>query len=264
MSQASAGDVTSNLNELEQDPPRSKLRLRFSLLALFVFVTVACLALTWLVQPRRVVATAWFRVAMAPPTLIGDETIDRFDEQEFELFKNTQRAMLKSPYVLEAAFRQPGIASLPVLASKKDPAAWLQEHLEVDFPEDGELMAIRLRGPESATNDLKTVVDAVAIAYGQAASNHEASQWLSRRDERADVRRALESEVASALQRLNDQVVESGEKARESTALKLQQLEADVLIEQLQELRRREKRDELNARSPSRIELVQPAVVSPE
>jgi hypothetical protein len=100
MSQTAAGDVTSDLDELEQSPPRSKLRLRFSLLALLAFVTVACLVLAWLVQPNIVVATALFEVAMVEPTLLGDESIDRFNEREFELVKNTQLAKLSSYYVI--------------------------------------------------------------------------------------------------------------------------------------------------------------------
>ena len=42
---------------------------------------------------------------------------------------------LQSYYVLQAAVRNPGIASLSVFAGEPDPVQWLQENLEVDFPQ---------------------------------------------------------------------------------------------------------------------------------
>ena len=54
--------VSDPMVDDEAAAPRPKYRLRFSLLALFVFITLVCLALAWLVQPNRVVATALFEV----------------------------------------------------------------------------------------------------------------------------------------------------------------------------------------------------------
>ena len=148
--------------DYEASAPRSKYRLRFSLLALFLFVTLICLALAWLVLPKRVVATALFEVSSSERKLMGDQP---YDEREFEIVKKTQLAKLNSYYVLQAAVRNPGVAALPVFQNQPDPVVWLQENLEVDFPEDGEILAIRLRGPEARSNDLVLIVDAVAKAY---------------------------------------------------------------------------------------------------
>jgi hypothetical protein len=264
VSQASADEVTSNLDDLGQDPPRSKLRLRFSLLALFLFVTVACLALAWIVQPNRVVATALFEVAMVQPTLIGNESTDRFNEREFELLKNTQLAKLRSHYVLNAALRKPGIAALPLLASKKDTTAWLQKRLDAEFPGGGELLAIRLRGPESAASDLAMIVNAVAKAYEEEVVYDQKSRKLAARDLRAKSLQGLTIELEEQMRELNEMAAEAGEEAKDSPAIKIRQHEIDVLTEQMRALRRRVERDDLEAKSPSRIRFVQPAVVSPE
>ena len=93
---------------------------------------------------------------------MGDQ---RYDELEFEIFKKTQLAKIYSYYVLQAALRNPVVAALPVFQNQPDPVAWLQENLEVDFPQDGEILAIRLRGPESHTNDLVLIVNEVTKAY---------------------------------------------------------------------------------------------------
>jgi hypothetical protein len=195
MSQAAAGDVTSNVDDLAQSPPRSKLRVRFSLLALFAFVTLACFALAWLVQPRIVVATALFEVGRIKPTLLGDEATARFDEREFEIFKNTQLAKLSSYFVLNKALRKPGIAALPILAGKQDPTGWIQKRLETGFPGDGELLSIRLRGPESAAKDLGAIVDAVAKAYEEEIVYNQKSRALGERDLRAQSLQGLTKEV---------------------------------------------------------------------
>ena len=89
--------------------------LRFSLLALLLFVTVICIALAWLVQPNRVVATALFEVMSSPQTFLSDELTSHPNDQEFEILKKTQLAKIKSNYVLTAAIRNPGVASLPIL-----------------------------------------------------------------------------------------------------------------------------------------------------
>jgi hypothetical protein len=264
MSQTAAGDVTSDFDELEQSPPRSKLRLRFSLLALLAFVTVACLVLAWLVQPNMVVATALFKVTMVEPTLLGDESIDRFNEREFELVKNTQLTKLSSYYVLNKALRKPGIAALPILASKRDPVAWLQEQLEADFPGDGELLAIRLRGPESFSADLVQIVDAVSDAYQEEVIFGQKSRMLNDRELQSQALRELTKEAQAQMQLLNDMAAELGEEAKNSSELKMRQQEVDVLTEQIRELRRHLERDKLESRSPSGITKVQPAVAAPE
>jgi hypothetical protein len=264
MSEPSTNNGASDLDDFSQSPPRSKFRLRFSLLALIVFVTVACLALAWLVQPNLVVATALFEVASVRPTLLGDESTVRFDEREFELLKNTQRAKLSSHYVVYKALRQPGIAALPILAGKSDPAAWLQKRLEVDFPGGGEILAIRLRGPESYANDLAKLVDAVAQAYEEEVIYDQRSRTLQERDLRAKLLQSLTEEVSESMQRLYDMTAEMGETAKDSVEIKMLQQELDILTEQMGELRRRLERDDLEANSPPRIRKVQPAVVSPE
>ena len=78
--------------------------------------------------------------------------------------RNTQLALLKSNFVLQSAVRDPAIAALTIFGTQ-DPVEWLLEHLEVEFPQQSEILAIRLRGTEPQANDLRMIVDAVAKAY---------------------------------------------------------------------------------------------------
>jgi hypothetical protein len=264
MSQAAVGDAMSDLDELAQAPSRPKLRLRFSLLALFAFVTVACLALAWLVQPEYVVATALVEVATVQPSLLGDESTNHFDESEFERFKSTQLVLLKSSHVIDPALGNPGIASLPTLMSKQDPAAWLSENLDVGFPSDSELLAIRLRGPEWASKELTAIVNAVTSAYLQAASSQVHSSLLGMRDVRSATYQRLTAEVERLMLRQNERAAELGEKAKDSLEMVILAQELEIHTEQMRGMRRRLIRDSLEARSPNRIRLVQRAAITSE
>jgi hypothetical protein len=264
MSQAAVGDAMSDLDELAQAPPRSKLRLRFSLLALFAFVTVACLALAWLVQPEYVVATALVKVATVQPSLLGDEPTNRFDEREFEVFKKTQLALLKSLHVIDPALRNRGIASLPMLISKQDPAAWLSENLDVGFRSDSELLAIRLRGPEWAAKELAAIVNAVTNEYLQAARGEVLSRRLEMRDVRSAELHRLSAEVERLMLRRNERAAELGEKAKDSLEMMFLGQELEIHTELMRGMRRRLKYDMLEARSPSRIQLVLSAAITSE
>jgi hypothetical protein len=248
---------------IEPVPHRSKLRLRFSLLALLVFVTIACLALAWLVQPTIVVATALFQVDRVQSTLSDGESSRRFDELEFELFKNTQIAKLNSYYVLNAALRQPGIAALPVFTGIRDPVTWLQQRLKVEFPHQGEILAISLRGPESQAPDLQRIVDAVAKAYQEEVINAERTRRLGTRDLKTMLLKKLRNEIEVQMKRLNEMMAESGE-SKASVDVRLRQLELDVLTGLLSEGQLELQRMDIEANAPSRIRQVQPAVVGPD
>jgi hypothetical protein len=89
---------------------------------------------------------------------------------------------LKSSYVLTAALRNPKIGGLSLLGGKPDPVDWLQKNLDVDFPENAEILSIKLHGDESQTQDLIRVVDAVAKAYKDEVIDSERQRRLAIRD----------------------------------------------------------------------------------
>jgi hypothetical protein len=107
---------------------------------------------------------------------------------------------------------------------------------------------------------LGTIIDAVAKAYEQEVIYAQKSSRLVERDLRAKSLQVLTNEVQEKMQLINRMAAE----ANDSPDVKILKFEIDVLTEQMQELRRRLKRDDLEARSPSRIRQVQAAVVSPE
>jgi hypothetical protein len=257
MSQA----VSDAMAVFEPTTNRSKYRMRFSLLALFLFITFVCLALSWFVQPKRVVATALFEVEHSERQLMGRQP---FDEREFEIVKKTQIAKINSYFVLQAAVRNPVIAALPVFQNQPDPVVWLQKNIEVDFPEDGEIMAIRLRGPESRSNDLVLIVDEVAKAYEEEVVFADAQTRLTTRDLKANSLKKMQQELAKKMQVLDDLRKEAGTSAGENVDIKLRELEVETLTELVRETSRSLEWNDIESNAPARIKKVQPAVIGPD
>jgi uncharacterized protein involved in exopolysaccharide biosynthesis len=87
------------------------------------------------------------------------------DRERFEIYKNTQRELLVSRFVLVAALRKPEVAKLPAVRraqEKGDPVVWLQKRLLVGFPGKAELMEVSmaLDDPQEAATLVNGVVDA--------------------------------------------------------------------------------------------------------
>lgn len=169
---------------MSNDAPPLGVRRRSwpRLVALLVLVALACLATTWLARSKPVTAIALFEVRRDTPSLVGNQSGQITSGSDFEILKKTQIALLKSKFVLTSALRNQGITSLAVLAGQADPVTWLQDHLEVGYPQDGEILEIKLRGTGPQTNDLIAIVDAVAEAYKKEVLGAEKARQLAQRD----------------------------------------------------------------------------------
>src|SRR4051812_23091673 len=136
--------------------------------ALFVAISLVCfvaVAIVWAAWPATVTATALFEVRQFVTSAFDHQLQSPATDQSYDILRKTQVAFIKQKYVLASALRDPGISSLAIFAGVADPEAWLQEHLDVQYPQNGEILSIQLRGRASQASDLKVVVDAVAIAY---------------------------------------------------------------------------------------------------
>lgn len=131
----------------------------------------------WHFFPASSSATALFRVSNQQESIFVDSKVS---PQSYETLKKTQLALLKQYFVLNAAIRKPGVASLSALAGEK-PIDWLMERLEVTYPQQGEVLSISISGPEP-TEDLVRLVDAVADAYESEVIFKETTRRIGNRD----------------------------------------------------------------------------------
>jgi polysaccharide biosynthesis transport protein len=117
----------------------------------------------WFIFPESSSAVALFQVNSKEPSLAFDVNHGN-DIRDFDILQKTQLALLRSHFVLQAALRGPGIASLSALAGERDPVQWLMDKLSVSFQQNSEILSISLSGDDDS-EDLRKLVDAVSKAY---------------------------------------------------------------------------------------------------
>jgi polysaccharide biosynthesis transport protein len=120
-------------------------------------------------------------------------------QTEFEYFKKTQKQFVKHPLVLLAALRKPEIAAISLVKDQKDPVEWLRKNLQIEFPDDAEIMQISLAGANP--KECAILVEAVVNAYYSEFVEAE----RKRRDERfSDLRRIYNDKSQEMKESLNE------------------------------------------------------------
>jgi capsular exopolysaccharide synthesis family protein len=137
-------------------------------------LSLAAAPLAWLLLPQGYEAVAWLRVRSNPGTFSGA------GERDYDQYRKTQLQLIKSPFVLNAALRRPGMSGLTVLKDEKDPIAWLTRNVQVAAPTESEVVQIRMRGGNA--REVTQIVNAVTQAYLNDVVNKEKTERLSRRD----------------------------------------------------------------------------------
>lgn len=134
-------------------------------------------AATFILMPRSYEAVAWLKVDDKDSNSIEGRYRDA---SEYESFRKTQVQLIKSPLVLMAALRRPGIEALATLGSDEDKVGWLARNLIVSAPMESEVIQIRLRGEKA--QEITQLVNAVTNAYLNDVVNKERMERLRRRD----------------------------------------------------------------------------------
>ncbi len=117
-------------------------------------------ATAWFLLPMQYSAVEFVRIAQSQSTLVF-ETAESSGRSDYRGYKSTQKQLLLQPLSLSKALKDPEIAILPVVREQADPISWLQERLEVQFPDNSEMMNITLKLTDSvaAHRIVKSVVD---------------------------------------------------------------------------------------------------------
>jgi hypothetical protein len=168
--------ASKNLIEQAQSPPQvpssggcetrrcCRCCKAFGCLFCIAIVLAICIFIGWRLLSPKYTARSYVYVAYQREQLVFPNP-DPTNENEYELFKNTQMQYFSSPFVLTAALHKPEgnpISRLPILQKQDDPVIWLKSHLSVSFPLKGEVMEISLSAddPDEAADIVTAVVDA--------------------------------------------------------------------------------------------------------
>jgi hypothetical protein len=161
---------------------------RFAVLALAVGLLLAGVAPTAVAQPanpgdsktgQAVKVYALFRIT-EQPRVLEDPERGRESDRAYERFKRTQGVLIKTRLVARAALRDAKVAELDLVKQQKDSVAWLSENLQVDFPNDSEIMRVWLPGKPS--KELASLLNALADAYLREIVNKERIEQSKRLD----------------------------------------------------------------------------------
>lgn len=113
--------------------------------------------------PNQYEAFALLKVASKPPTVLGRSGGEP-DREEFAVFKRTQAQMVLSNVVIQSALRDTTISRLPTIKDHDDDAvSWLKAHVNIDFPDNAEIMRISMKGGRK--DDLLKIVNKVVSVY---------------------------------------------------------------------------------------------------
>jgi succinoglycan biosynthesis transport protein ExoP len=164
-------------------------------------ITAATLAgiLTWVFLPKGFEAVAWLRVR--DKSGMFGAGLGR-DNAEYEAYRKTQVQLIKSPLVLMAALRRPGVDNLSIFDGEQDKVGWLMKNVQVSAPMESEVIQIRLRGEDP--QEVTDVVNAVTNSYLNDVVNKEKAERLQKRDTLEKKYKENMAEVRSRLDTYNN------------------------------------------------------------
>ena len=130
------------------------------LLLLILLVGVAAGVAFYLFWPMGEKVSALIRVARGTESIVYETK--PISVEEYEIFKNTQMELIKSPYVFMAALRKKHIANLSIVMQEEDPMSWLEDELEVEYLDNSEIMSVSFTSnkPKEAAELVNAIVDA--------------------------------------------------------------------------------------------------------
>jgi len=135
--------------------------------------------LLWYFIPLTSVSQTLLRVRAAEQSLLSSSAA-RTDARDFEIYGKTQITLIRSPLVISAALRKPGISQLSMLRDEEDPVEFLQRELDVAFANESEILQIALSGEDS--EEIKAINKAVTDAYLDEIVFNERTERLVRLD----------------------------------------------------------------------------------
>ena len=109
--------------------------------------------------------TAYISVKADAPDSMFEERRGTMGHKQYEIYQQTQLALIKSHFVLNTALSRAEISQLDAI-TKEQPYElnWLADELNASFPGDGEIMEVKIDGEEDK-DELVKIVDAVIKAY---------------------------------------------------------------------------------------------------
>lgn len=191
---------------------------------------------------RETEAVAWLRV----------RKLDAEPEADYDAYRKTQVQLIKSPFVLAAALRRPGISKLEAVREKDDQVGWLQDRIRGAAPADSEVVQIRMRGADP--HEVQQLVNAVAHAYLSEVVNKDRDDRLARHD-------VLERKYKELLTELRTRLAEEKNLDKANADIEARRTEIQQLQAIVDQMAAKLEASERDVFLPPRVELIEEASV---
>ena len=165
-------------------------------LVLGLLTAVAVAVPVWLFLPRGYEAVVWLRIR-ASGTLLNEGR-----SAEYDAYRKTQLQLLRSPVVINAALRKPGISSLRMITEQDDPQSWLAKTIEPVVQGDSEVMQLKFRG--AIADETAKILNAITSCYLDDIVNKDRQDRLGRRDQLEKKFKENQTELRSRRETFND------------------------------------------------------------
>ena len=142
-------------------------------------VTAVVAVVLWFIIPVNYEAVALIRVRAVTQSIMS---MGRRGQgiHDYETYKQTQAALIKSPYVVNAALRRPEIFNLRMVQAEENPVAWLAGEISVTNPQNSEVLRITMKG--EIRDEIVKIVNAVNQAYMEEIVQADRDSLLERLD----------------------------------------------------------------------------------
>ena len=191
-------------------------------------VTALVAGLAWALFPAYYTSFALLKVASTEPRLVFKKAES---EQNFDTFRQTQIAMIRSRFVLNAALRRPGISELQTIQKLAHPLEWLETNIVVDTYNSPEILKISLS--DSDAEDITKLANAVKDAYLDEVVLADRKERITRLSELERIHGETEEKVRQKEQRVEALARELGTGDSQALSIKHQ-----MALEQISLLRR--------------------------
>jgi polysaccharide biosynthesis transport protein len=124
-------------------------------------LAAAAAVAAWFLLPARYTSFSQVKVAESVPRI--GKVVDYGGTRAFATFFKTQAGLLRSRKVINAALRMDSVKQFNLFSKHDDPAAWLEEELKVESPDNSELITLTFTGTDAA--EAVAIVAAVTKAY---------------------------------------------------------------------------------------------------
>lgn len=215
-------------------------------------------AAVWVFLPLpKMTGYALFQIHSSQPHILNPS-----DRSDFNLFRQSQAAMVKNRVLLNAALRDEAVRGASMLQGD-DRLSALESRLKVDFKSGPEFMRVSIEGDNEA--ELRAVIAAVANAYLDDVVNKKKNQSKERRDKLLKYDSELQAGIQQTSNQLTSRMETLGAGSAEDERDRLRAEKMDLTQRKLQaDSQLREHQIELDAlKNPNRKRVVSEAVTGP-